>query len=397
MSKQTRYILLSLPNSIAASHHREDALDAIRRTVAPEANAEGGDAHANGDVVVSFPIPEFKIGTLDMLVQQADELQRLGAICESVVGKVADSLRTALDGDEEKLEQMKNINDKPVAQYLRSFGWNKVKYRADKPLSELIDMFQREIASIDNDVRGKFAQYTSVKSTLNTLQRKQTGSLSTKSLASVVDPSVLVQDSEYLETHLIAVPDRACKEFISSYESLCPMVVPRSSTVVASDKEFTLYAVTTFKKYSAEFLQKCREHKWTPRDYKYVEGNDEEERKILDRTAADEKRLWGEVLRLGRTGWSEAAMVWVHVFVLRVFVETVLRYGLPLDYVCALVKTNNKAAPRVEKILNDEYSYLGGNAFSRDKKGRVKKDEGSDLPGNEAQDFTPFVYYEFGF
>lgn len=61
------------------------------------------------------------------------------------------------------------------------------------------------------------------------------------------------------------------------------------------------------------------------------------------------------------------------------------------------MQTNNKAAPRVEKILNDEYSYLGGNAFSRDKKGRVKKDEGSDLPGNEAQDFTPFVYYEFGF
>jgi V-type H+-transporting ATPase subunit C len=30
-------------------------------------------------------------------------------------------------------------------------------------------------------------------------------------------------------------------------------------------------------------------------------------------------------------------MIWVHVLVLRVFVETVLRYGLPLEFVCGLV------------------------------------------------------------
>ncbi|KAI5306356.1 Vacuolar ATP synthase subunit C [Ascosphaera atra] len=175
------------------------------------------------------------------------------------------------------------------------------------------------------------------------------------------------------------------------------MVVPRSSTLVASDNDFTLYAVTTFKKYGAEFVHKCREHKWTPRDYKYVAGDDEAERRDIDRASADERRLWGEVLRLARTGWSEAVMVWVHVFVLRVFVETVLRYGLPLDYVCALIRTDDKQAPRIEKALVDAYSYLGGNAFSRDKKGRVKKDQSADLPGGEAADYTPFVYYQFGF
>jgi hypothetical protein len=31
----------------------------------------------------SFPIPEFKIGTLDALVQQAEELSKLEASCES--------------------------------------------------------------------------------------------------------------------------------------------------------------------------------------------------------------------------------------------------------------------------------------------------------------------------
>jgi hypothetical protein len=118
------------------------------------------------------------------------------------------------------------------------------------------------------------------------------------------------------------------------------MVVPRSATLIAADDEFTLYAVTTFKKYRQEFILKSREQKWIPREFKYVEGGIEEERKEVDRVEADERRLWGETLRLARTGWSEAVMIWIHVFVLRVFVETVLRYGLPLDFVCVLVKVS---------------------------------------------------------
>lgn len=115
------------------------------------------------------------------------------------------------------------------------------------------------------------------------------------------------------------------------------MVVPRSSIQIAQDEEFTLFGVTTFKKHSAEFLHKCREQKWTPRQYKYVEGGKEEEQRELDRVAKEEKKIWGEALRMGRTGWSESVMIWLHVLSLRVFVEAVLRYGLPLDYVPALV------------------------------------------------------------
>jgi V-type H+-transporting ATPase subunit C len=196
----------------------------------------------------------------------------------------------------------------------------------------------QEVNSIDNDVRTKYNQYNSIKTNLQTLTRKQTGSLATKSLVSVVNPKQLVQSSDYIETHLVAVPSSSVKDFVKSYETVSPMVVPRSANGIASDDEYTLYTVTTFKKHSREFLHGCRDKKWVPRDFKVKEGGKEAEQKELDKVTAEEKRLWGETLRLGRTGWSEAVMIWVHVLVLRVFVETVLRYGLPLDFVSALVK-----------------------------------------------------------
>lgn len=197
------------------------------------------------------------------------------------------------------------------------------------------------------------------------------------------------------------------------------MVVPRSANLVAEDDEFSLYAVTTFKKHSAEFTHKARENKWIPRDFKYTEGGREEEAKEVERVGGDERKLWGETIRLGRTSWSEAVMVWIHVLVLRVFVETVLRYGLPLDFVSSIVRvsflisyrsveyamsnymqTTSKGAERAKKNLDNKYNYLAGNAFGRDKKGRVKKDDPNEMQvageGGGA-DYTAYVYYEFEF
>ena len=169
------------------------------------------------------------------------------------------------------------------------------------------------------------------------LIKHTSGNLATRSLASVVPPSVLVRDSEYLETHLIAVPNSQTKDFLKSYETLSHLVVPRSAVEVEKDNEFTLYAAVTFQKSSEEFIHKVREKRWTPRDFEYSEEGKEEERREISKLTQDEKKLWGEALRLGRTGYSEAAMICIHSLVLRVFVETVLRYGLPLDFVCGLV------------------------------------------------------------
>lgn len=127
----SKFMLVSLPTSISPSGGKEEALNEIKANIGSEAR------------VVPFRVPDFKIGTLDALVQQADDLAKLESVCEAVVAKVGDSLKNLLEGDEGKIAQQKTVNDKPAEQYLRAFSWNKVKYRADKPLAELIDSLQK--------------------------------------------------------------------------------------------------------------------------------------------------------------------------------------------------------------------------------------------------------------
>lgn len=96
----TKYALLSLPLGVFDSNNKQDAISSLGATVSPD----------NGSVV-PFSIPDFKIGTLDALVQQADDLAKLEASCQVVVAKVADSLKNVLDGDEDRIAQYKMVND----------------------------------------------------------------------------------------------------------------------------------------------------------------------------------------------------------------------------------------------------------------------------------------------
>jgi len=104
MSSNAEYLLISLPTSIAPPNTEDDALTTLRSTVSTDNGA-----------VLPFKVPHFKIGTLDALVQQADDLAKLESACEGVVAKVGETLKTILDGDEEKIAQQKTVNDSMMA------------------------------------------------------------------------------------------------------------------------------------------------------------------------------------------------------------------------------------------------------------------------------------------
>lgn len=96
----SKYAVVSLPLGAFESSDKKDAVSSLSATVSPD----------NG-TVSPFNIPDFKIGTLDALVQQADDLTKLEANCQVVVSKVGDSLRSILSNDEERLASYKMVND----------------------------------------------------------------------------------------------------------------------------------------------------------------------------------------------------------------------------------------------------------------------------------------------
>jgi V-type H+-transporting ATPase subunit C len=59
-----------------------------------------------------------------------------------------------------------------------------------------------------------------------------------------------------------------------------------------------------------------------------------------------------------KTNFSEAFIHWIHTKALRVFVETVLRYGLPLNFQAVVIQPQKRNNRKLRETLNQLYEKL---------------------------------------
>ncbi|KAF8720409.1 hypothetical protein AX14_011006 [Amanita brunnescens Koide BX004] len=346
--------------------------------------------------IAELIIPSFKTGTLDSLVSLSEDLPKLDASFTATVAKTVDTLRSLLNNDPAKLAQHILVEERTVDHYLlTNWTWNEGRYGVHKNLRELVDTLSQEMASIDNVMKAKLNNYNLVKGSLLQMQRKMTGNLSVRSLVDIVSKSDFIRESEYLETILVTVPKPLTKEWNYKYERLTQYVVPRSARQITSDDEFALYSVVIFRRVHDEFIQKCRDNKYTVRDFVYSEDEVEKQRSELENADMTEKELWTELLRLSRVNFSESFQVFVHLKVLRLFVESVLRYGLPAQYTGIIVKPELKSTKKVFNTLQAQFTYLRSKSNPSN---AIKGMENADFVGEYQslldQEFHDFVMFE---
>ncbi|KAH7911221.1 ATPase V1 complex subunit C [Hygrophoropsis aurantiaca] len=344
--------------------------------------------------IAEFNVPSFKTGTLDTLIALSEEFPKQDAFFTSTVAKTVDTLRNLLNNDPTKLAQHILVNERSVDDYiLKDWKWNESRYGTQRGPRDMVDVLNKEMASIDNVMKSKLNSYNLVKGSLVQMQRKKTGNLSVRSLVDVVSKEDVIQDSEYLETMLVAVPKNSTKEWNAKYERLTNMVVPRSSSLVTSDSEYNLFSVVIFKRVHDEFLQKCRENKFIIRDFVFSEEQISKQREELETADITEKELWTELLRLARINFSESFQILVHLKVIRLFVESVLRYGLPANYIGLAVKPDSKSTKKTLSLLANHFSYLAPRAGRSKKQGSGEEFVG-EYQSLMEQEFFDFVLYE---
>lgn len=371
MSSPTLYLIVSLPESANAYPFLERLLNQGKQPLA------------------EFKLPDFQIKTLDSLVQLSEELAKLDSTLAASVAKVVDVVQSV---EPNKLfNETRVVNQKPASYFVENFSWNTSKFRLDKPIKDLVQLITGEALALDNDVRLAYQQYQAAKSNFLAADRKKNGDLSIKSLHEIVRPEHFVLDSEHLTTVLVAVPSGLVGDFQKSYESLTEWVIPRSAQEIAKDSEFVLYAVTMFKKYQNEFIYATREHKWHPRtDFTYSEENLNELRKEFDLTKATETKSKNDLIRLSKTAYSEIFSAWFHIKAIRIYVESVLRYGLPPQFDTYAIKFESKNAGSIDKAKKElvaKFGYLGGDGFS-------ELNNLHEYASLVDSDYEPFVLYE---
>uniref|UniRef100_A0A8C5V8Q4 V-type proton ATPase subunit C n=1 Tax=Microcebus murinus TaxID=30608 RepID=A0A8C5V8Q4_MICMU len=393
-----------------------------------------------------FAIPDFKVGTLDSLVGLSDELGKLDIFAESLIKRMAQSVAEVMEDSKGKVqenllangglkEKMKCLKI-DLTSFVTHFEWDMAKYPAKQPLVGVVDTLAKQLAQIETDLKTRTAAYNTLKTNLENLQKKSTGNLFTRTLSDIVSKEDFVLDSEYLVTLLVIVPKSNYTQWQKTYESLSDMVVPRSTKLITEDSEGGLFTVTLFRKVIDDFKTKAKENKFTVREFYYDEKEIKREREELSRLLSDKKQQYqtscvalkkgsstfpdhkvkvtplghpdrpaagqtdreresegegeGPLLRWLKVNFSEAFIAWIHIKALRVFVESVLRYGLPVNFQAVLLQPHKKSSTkRLREVLNSVFRHLDQVAAAS------ILDASVEIPGLQLnnQDYFPYVYF----
>jgi len=300
-------------------------------------------------------VPDLKVGTLDSLMALSDDLSRNDTFVETTTKKIVRQLMEIVDKKPDKNESLA-VNGTAVDTYLTHFSWEEAKYPIRNSLRDLTDKIISQVSKLDEELKVKTADYANISHTIAAEERKLGGNLLIRSLVDIVKPEHLVE-TDYLTTLLVVVPKYQYKEWEAHYEELTNFVLPRSSKKLSEDTEFGLFTVTLFKRVVEDFKNIAREKRFTVRDFKLEEegkSGKEERNKLITEKDRQKRNLQ----RWCKTNFAESFIAWIHLKAIRIFVESVLRYGLPVNFQAVIIQPHKREEKHLREILADSFKHL---------------------------------------
>ncbi|KAH1080659.1 hypothetical protein J1N35_020420 [Gossypium stocksii] len=367
-----RYWVVSLPVQKSASTLWNSLQDQISK-------------HSFDTPLYRFNIPNLRVGTLDSLLALSDDLFKSNTFIEGVSQKIRRQI--------EELERVFGLESNaltvdgvPIDSYLTRFVWDEAKYPTMSPLREIVDGIHTLVAKIEDDLKVRVAEYNNVRGQLNAINRKQSGSLAVRDLSNIVKPEDIIT-SEHLVTLLAVVPKYSQKDWLSSYETLTTYVVPRSSKKLYEDNEYALYTVTLFGRVADNFRTSARERGFQIRDFEYSPEAQESRKQELEKLVQDQDSLRSSLLQWCYTSYGEVFSSWMHFCAVRIFAESILRYGLPPSFLACVLSPSTKGEKKVRSILEGSCDSTNSTYWKTEDEGGAMAGLGGDA------DTYPYVSF----
>ncbi|KAI5788222.1 hypothetical protein FPQ18DRAFT_295179 [Pyronema domesticum] len=401
-----KYIFVSIPNDEGTLSQLKGALPGER-------------------VVTEFPMPPFEsnIGDTSELAARATSLGELDKKVTADVTKIAELLKAIVPDNEAKYKMIEYESGKKVEaiEYLQKFEWDANKYAYERPSAPpgAAPSIKDLENALESDTKGRIEKVGEAHA--NYLEASKRNDIRTLPIAHLFRKEDFVQTlkleieheppsedqsskarkpnkieffPEYIVTLLAIVPHKKTEDWCQNYSKLkgmeAGMVVPDSSFELSESETYKFYSVTLVKKYKDTFIQAAKAEDYIIRDVDWSSADSKSEAQaIIDA----EVQTFEEFLNLASTAYSELFMDLLHIKMLRIYVESILRYGPGRTFLSVVVGThNNDDANTVTDILYDKYAHLAGKAVHYDEKGRIIKQatEG----GIEEEHWVPFSCYE---
>lgn len=389
--------LLTVPNN---KENSQSTFQAIQKSV----NA--------GTQIAKLEIPNLVVGTLDTLMSLSDELNKFGMQVENVVRKVERQYAEIAGAEGESLR----VNETTVELFLRKFSWDFAQYQYQgRQLTELVGQVQSMAAKVEEDLKLLSTACTEKSLALAAVKRKKNVNLTTSDLEDFLTPADIarldVQDTDNLLTVLVVVPRQLENEFLSTYLELGSSiacyggpdwgstgmsrvgqndgnfgpdlsngraavkgspVVPGSAVRVKEEGDSVMFAMMLLKgQYQAgtivdgtftagsyvDYVEPLklafREKRFLMRDIQYDASKAGGVDGAIQQGEQELKQVRSTTLRWCKAHFGEVYSGWMHLKLIQAFVESVLRYGLPVDFTTILIQPNMRTEKELRRSVTN--------------------------------------------
>jgi len=347
--------------------------------------------------VTSFDVPNnLKFGTFDDLIRLVDELAKHDAFVESVIRRVERQIQD-ISGESAEFKIKWQFSEMSVDQYIRNFCWDDAKYPRTRFIRDNLDILLSTVSKLDEEVRLKAASFNEIRTAVASVAKKDASNLLQRDLIDVVTPDRVSPDdfveTEHLTTVCVVVPRGMEKDWLTSYETLENLVVPKSAKHCGiEDKDGnSLWRVILFRSALESFKVTARARRFICRDFTY--SHEHYAKVMQQRSTLEAERARQEVFlnQICRAAFSDTLIAWIHLKALRVFVESVLRYGVPPAFAAFFLKLHprNFNEKRLRQELDSVFPQTGG--FGRSYQGGGGDSGAGDPTAPDGTEYYPYV------
>lgn len=354
-------------------------------------------------VVWKFSVPEgdraLMFGSFDNLIRLTDDLQKYDTQVDGIIHRLE---RQYLELDPKGEFKVKSQRaNKSFNDYITTWSWDDAKYPRSNSIVDLVVKLMSNVNKLDEECRNKSAQFNELKTQKGNISKKDAVNLTGRDLVDVLTPSVVAQVgesafvyTEHLVTVVLILTRGQDKEFLNCYERLAEFVVPMSAMKFQGldDKDGnSLWRVVMFRSAIENFKKGCREKRYVVRDFEYSKETFEKLKVQRDKVDEDLDKQQKLITSLYQAAWSDVLIAWMHVKAMRVFVESVLRFGMPASFACFMLRPKAASQVAARKALAD---ILGktGSGISGPYGGASKEKQADEEQGEE---YYPYVSFSF--
>lgn len=338
-------------------------------------------------------VPEnLKFGTFDSLIKYADDLGKYDTQVEAVLKRIERCL-TDMDTQAE-FKVLANRSELTVDEYISKFRWDDAKFPRNRNLQDNVTLLMNSTQKLDEEVKSRVQTLTELKQQVSQVQKRDQATLVQRDLIDVLTPELVKPDqfiyTEHLTTQVVLVPRGMEKEWLACYEQLNPFVVPGSSErLPGEDKEGNeLWRVVLFKSSVEAFRQAARHARFVTREFVFDPARYAQIMESRTALSVELKKQEQLARKICQAAFSDALVAYLHLKALRVFVEAVLRFGLPPRFAAFVIRPS---ASKQAKLRAELANNLGKSGFG------AQMSHDTQTPDNHNDDelgeYYPYVFF----